>query len=104
MFLLDGVKILLDGMNMKRLILTLFLIVVIFISGCVEQNGQITPEYKDEALKMQIEIPDKVLPSQGINMKVYVTNQVKDEIKNIYFRVTDFYGLNMIDQICPNNQ
>ena len=90
-------------MVMRRSILTSFLLLIIFISGCVEQNGEITPEYNDEALKVQIELTDRVLPSQGVNMKVYLTNQVENEVKDVYFRVTDFYGLNLISQICPEN-
>ena len=91
-------------MIIKRFISTSFLIAIIFISGCVDQNGEpIEVEYKDEALKMEIEITDIVLPSQALNMKVYLTNQVKDNIGNIEFRVTDFYGLELVNQICPKD-
>lgn len=79
------------------------ILMIIFISGCVEQNGEIVPEYKDEALKMKIEITDKVLPSQAINMKVYLTNQVRNDVENVNFTITDFYGLVLVSQICPEN-
>jgi len=79
------------------------ILLMIFISGCVEQDGEIIPEYKDEALKMEIEVTGKVLPSQAINMKVYLTNQVRDDIENVEFRITDFYGLVLVSQICPEN-
>ena len=83
------------------LILALVLVGIIFISGCADQDGEIIPEYKDEALKMEIEVTDRVLPSQAINMKVYLTNQVIDDVENIEFRVTDFYGLELVNQMCP---
>jgi len=89
---------------MKRAISLVIILMIIFISGCVEQDGEIIPEYKDEALKMEVELTDKVLPSQAINMKVRLTNQVIDDVENVEFRVTDFYGLDLVSQTCPENK
>jgi len=88
-------------MKKEWLMLALVLVGIIFISGCADQDGEIVPEYKDEALKMEIEVTDRVLPNQAINMKVRLTNQVRDDVENVEFRVTDFYGLVLVNQRCP---
>jgi len=90
-------------MNREWLIVSLLLLITVFISGCSvldESQGNYTPEYKDEALKFDYEITGQVLPSQIINMKVRLTNQVQDDVENVELRVTDFYGLKLVSQLC----
>jgi len=88
-------------MNRNWIVLTLLILVVIF-SGCVDQPDGGNLDYKDEALKMDTKIPDKSLPSQPVNMKVVLTNQVQNDINNISLRITDFYGLTLKDQTCSD--
>jgi len=89
-----------DVMNKNWLILS-FLILVVLFSGCLDQpDGKI--EYNDEALKMEIKFPAKTLPNQIANMKVNLMNQVENDVNNTVLRITDFYGLNLINQTCPS--
>jgi hypothetical protein len=78
---------------------------MILLSGCgvldISQSGNFTPEESDEALKFDYEITGRVLPGQVINMKVHLTNQVKDDVSDVKLRITDFYGLKLLNQICP---
>lgn len=85
-------------MNRNWIVLTLLIFIVIF-SGCVGQPDGII-EYKDEALKMDTKTPTKTLPNQTINMKVVLTNQVENDVKNVNLRITDFYGLTLNNQTC----
>jgi hypothetical protein len=87
----------------KMLISILVLFGIIFISGCVEQDEDFVPVYKDEALKMEIEMAGEALPEQAINMKVHLTNQVEYKVENVEFRITDFYGLKLKNQICGSD-
>lgn len=87
----------------KSFILSLVLI-IIFISGCVKQDGEFVPEYYDEALKMETEVSGEVLPEQAINMRIHLTNQVEHEVTNVELRITDFYGLKLRSQVCPENK
>ena len=91
-------------MNREWLILC-FLVIIILLSGCgvldISQGGNYTPEESDEALKFDYEITGRVLPAQVINMKVHLTNQVKDDVSDVKLRITDFYGLKLLNQICP---
>jgi hypothetical protein len=84
----------------KSLVFAILLGIVLF-SGCVKQTDQ-KVEYKDEALKMEIKFPDKTLPNQIVKMKITLTNQVEDYVNNTSVRITDFYGLTLIDQTCPD--
>jgi hypothetical protein len=93
-------------MNREQLILCFVLLVIVSLSGCGindQSQGNFTPEYKDEALKMETEITGQVLPSQVINMKVRLTNQVRNDIDTIELRITDFYGLKLISEICGDD-
>ena len=90
----------------KELFILFFLVIMIFISGCsVTDTSQPTPlpEYKDESLKMETDVTGKVLPSQAINMKIYLTSQAEYTIRNVTLRVTDFYGLKPLTAICGDN-
>jgi len=91
-------------MNREWLILC-FLVIIVLLSGCgvldISQGGNYTPEESDEALKFDYEITGRVLPGQVINMKVHLTNQVKDDVSDVKLRITDFYGLKLLNQICP---
>lgn len=95
-------------MNREWLILVLSVLTILFISGCAvlegSQDGNFTPEYKDEALRMETEITGRVLPNQIINMKVRLTNQVKDDVENVELRITDFYGLELKSEICADGK
>jgi len=84
----------------KGLVLSLVLVGII-ISGCVEQDV-VTPEYHDEALKIETEVTGEVLPSQGINLKVRLVNQVPDIVKDVKFKITDLYGLQIVRRNCAN--
>ncbi|MDI6825831.1 MAG: hypothetical protein QMD36_01390 [Candidatus Aenigmarchaeota archaeon] len=87
----------------KNLIFTIVLLGIVLFSGCVGQPDQ-KVEYKDEALKMEIKFPDKTLPNQIVKMKVTLTNQVENYVTNISLRITDFYGLTLIDQTCSDGK
>jgi hypothetical protein len=76
-----------------------FLILIVLFSGCSNQPDGF--EYKDEALKMETELPDKTLPNQVVNMVVTLTNQVEYPVNNVNLRVTDFYKLVLLNQKCP---
>ncbi len=78
----------------KELILSLVFIGIL-VSGCVEQDV-VTPEYHDEALKMETEVTGKVLPDQAINLKVRLTNQVPDDVDDVSLTITDLYGLEVM--------
>lgn len=83
----------------KNLVVLAFLILIVLSSGCVNQTpGE--PEYEDDALKLEIEVPDRSFPDQIVNVKVILTNQVENDITNITLRITDFYGLTLIYQNC----
>lgn len=83
----------------KNWVILAFLILIVLSSGCVNQPPG-PPEYKDDALKLETEVPDKTYPDQIVNVKVVLTNQVENDITNITLRITDFYGLTLIDQNC----
>ena len=94
-------------MSKEWLIVSLVIFVTILISGCGvwdQSQGNFTPEYKDEALKFDYEITGQVLPGQIINMKVRLTNQVEDDINNVELRITDFYGLDLVSEICGGSK
>ena len=90
-----------------RFILFLFLLILlIFISGCLgrqkEGGNQTVPEGEDEALKFEIGSPGKepeeefeVYPNQIFKLQVRLLNQVNDDIRNVYFKITDPYGLHL---------
>ena len=85
-------------MEKKWVIVTLSLVSIVFISGCVGQNGGKIGEPKDEALKLEVRIKEKdegrrILPDQTIKMLVYLKSQVEDEVKNVSFRISNPYGL-----------
>ena len=86
-----------------------FLLLIIFISGCVGQNGdQVTPKYSDNALKMEIKIREKeerrrILPGQTIRMVVTLTNQVENEIKNVNLKIINPYGVHISKVDCGDN-
>jgi len=82
----------------KGLVLSLVLVGII-ISGCVEQDV-VTPDYHDEALRMETELTGEVLPSQGINLKVRLVNQVPDTVEKVNLTITDLYGLQIIRKNC----
>jgi len=83
----------------KALILISVLFVIFLFSGCVEQET-ITPDYDDEALKMETEVTGKVLPSQAINLKVHLINQVPDDVREVRLEITDLYGLEVRSKTC----
>jgi hypothetical protein len=93
----------LDTMNKNWLIISL-LILIVLSSGCIKNQPDGKIVYNDEALKMEIKFPEKTLPNQVANMKVTLTNQVEDDVKNINLRITDFYGLTLKNQTCSDGQ
>jgi hypothetical protein len=81
------------------------LILVIIISGCIGQDGEITPTYSDNALKMDIKIREKqegrrILPDQTIRMTVTLTNQVEDETRNVDLKITNPSGVHISKVDC----
>lgn len=83
---------------MRKWILLLVLVVV--LSGCVE-----TYEYKDNALKMEIQSPEESLPSQVVKVVIYLTSQVEKEINDVYLEITNTYSLRVTDVDCkPGNR
>jgi hypothetical protein len=88
----------LDNMRKSWVVLA-FLILIVLFSGCVKQTPNL-PEYNDDALKLETEVPSKTYSNQIVNVKVVLTNQVENDVTNITLRITDFYGLTLIDQNC----
>jgi len=82
------------------------LLVVVFISGCLDQNGdEITPTYSDNALNMEIRIREKeerrrILPGQTIRMTVTLTNQVENETQYADLRIINPYGIQISKVDC----
>ena len=83
----------------KNYVLIFVLLVIILFSGCVEQDGN-KIQYFDEAIKQEIELPEKTLPNQAIRMTVYLTNQVESNVNDITFSISDLYGLKIMDVNC----
>ena len=82
------------------------LLLTVFISGCVGQDGDsIEPEYSDNALKLEIETSEKIegrriLPEQTIRMIVTLTNQVEKDIESVSLSVFDPYGITVSKVNC----
>jgi len=82
------------------------LILIIFISGCVGQNGDsVKPEYSDNALKLEIETSEKIegrriLPEQTIRMIVTLTNQVENDVENVSLNISNPYGITISKVNC----
>lgn len=88
--------------------LLIFLILVIFISGCPSNGGEIKPVYSDNAVKMDIKIKEKeemrrILPGQTIRMVVTLTNQVENETENVFLKITNPYGIFISKMDCGSN-
>jgi len=78
-------------------VLAILLIITIFLSGCEEKELPVE-EFKDDALKFEYEIKEeiekeRILPGQTIRMVIYLTSQVRDDIKDVYIKITDPYGI-----------
>jgi hypothetical protein len=78
-------------------VLAILLIITIFLSGCEEKEPPVE-EFKDDALKFEYEIKEQVekeriLPGQTIRMVIYLTSQVRDDINDVYIKITDPYGI-----------
>jgi len=106
MFLLYGVSNILfkfynnSIMNFKW-ILVILLVLIIFLSGCEEKKPPVE-EFQDDALKFEYEVKEqveaqqggqKILPGQTVRMVIYLTSQVQDDIKNVYIKITNPYGI-----------
>ena len=83
------------------------LILLVFISGCVEQNGGdgVTPVYNDNALNMDVKIQEKVenrriLPGSTVRMVVTLTNQVENETNGVDLKITNPYGIQISKVDC----
>jgi len=92
---------------MKKWFLSLILIGVVLVSGCVEQDGE-GPEYHDNALKMEYEVTEKIektriLPGQSIRMIVYLTNQVEKDTTNVDMIISNPYGIEISRVNCGSN-
>ena len=91
-------------MKSKWVVLILSLVVIVIVSGCgvledsQPENGRI--EYFDEAIKQEIEVPEKTLPNQAIRTTVYLTNQVESDVNNTKFSISDLYGLKITNVKC----
>jgi len=75
-----------------------FLILIVFISGCLDDTDEIKPKYSDNALKTEIRIREederrRILPDQTIRMTVTLTNQVENQTDYVYLRITDPHGI-----------
>lgn len=85
------------------------LILIVFISGCLELDGdEIKPTYSDNALKMETSIKEKeegrrILPDQTIRMVVTLTNQVEDATDNVELKITDPHGILISKVDCGSN-
>jgi hypothetical protein len=82
------------------------LILVVFISGCVDQgdNG-IKPEFNDNALSMDIKIQEKIeqrriLPGSTIRMVITLTNQVENATDGVDLKITNPYGIQISKVDC----
>lgn len=87
-----------------------FLILIVFISGCVLDGGddQIEPTYNDNALKMEIKIREKeekrrILPDQTIRMVVTLTNQVENATEDVNLEIINPYGIEISKVDCGND-
>lgn len=87
--------------KLKFLIISIFLI--LFISGCIEdftekdqedQTGRVSGE--NEALKLEVNYPEKVLPGQTFIIRVHLLNQVGRDIRNINLYFNNPYTLDII--------
>jgi len=86
------------------------LILTVFISGCVEQNGgnEVTPTYNDNALNMEVKIQEKVenrriLPGSTMRMVVTLTNQVENATNGVDLKITNPYGIQISKVDCGSN-
>jgi len=84
-----------------------FLILIVFISGCLDfgDKDEIKPTYSDNALKMEIRIREKeerrrILPGQTIRMTVTLTNQVENGTENIDLKIVNPYGIEISKVDC----
>jgi len=90
---------------MKSKCLLAILILIIFISGCINDEKEIEPEFKDNAVKMDVKIREKeenrrILPGQTIRMTVTLTNQVEDETDNVDLKIINPYGIQISKVDC----
>jgi len=82
------------------------LILIVFISGCVEQGGDgVTPVYNDNALNMEVKIQEKIekrriLPGSTIRMVVTLTNQVENATDGVDLKITNPYGIQISKVDC----
>jgi hypothetical protein len=93
---------------MKIKWLLAILILIVFISGCIGDEEEIEPEFKDNALKMEVRIREKeenrrILPGQTIRMTVTLTNQVEDETDSVDLKIIDPYGIQISKVDCGND-
>ena len=85
------------------------LILIVFVSGCVGQDGdEIKPTYSDNAVKMEISIREKeerrrILAGQTIRMTVTLTNQVEESTGNVDLRIINPYGIHISQVDCGSN-
>jgi hypothetical protein len=88
------------------------LILVVFISGCTSDGGTgvttVARKLDDNALKMDVKIQEKlenrrILPGSTIRMVVTLTNQVENETKGVYLRITNPYGIQISKVDCGSN-
>lgn len=75
-----------------------FLLLIVFISGCIDDGDEIKPTYSDNALKMEIKIREKeegkrILPDQTIRMIVTLTNQVENKTEGVDLRIVNPHGI-----------
>jgi len=91
---------------MKIKWLLAILVLIVFISGCMDQDGdEITPTYNDNALKVEVKIREKeenrrILPDSTIRMVVTLTNQVEDATKNVSLKITNPCGIHISKVDC----
>ncbi len=85
----------------KNIILVFVLILIVLFSGCIgKPQGGVDIEYFDEAIKQEIELPEKTLSNQAIRMTVYLTNQVENDVNDVRFSISDLYGLKITNVKC----
>jgi len=85
--------------------LPIILILIVFISGCLEDGKEVKPEFYDNALKMEFEITEetqgkKILPGQIIRVVVSLKNQVENDTTNVDVYISDPYGMKVTQINC----
>ncbi len=79
--------------------LLVILVLIVFISGCIDGDGdEVKPTYSDNAVKMEIRIREKeenrrILPDQTIRMVVTLTNQVENRTEDVDLKIINPYGI-----------